>query len=422
MTTFALRNASPAKTKAEAVVVGVLSDGTLASGGEDVAAAYGRKLSGLLTSLGARGRAGEVTKVPTGGVIASPLLVLVGMGEEASSGAVRRAAGVAARAVTNAASVAYALPADTTELVRAVLEGYRLGGYAFTTYKSDVRSSTAPAELVILSPGARRAEMTSALEQAQVVSDAVLAARDWVNTPPNDLTPPMFADQIAAAVKEVNKQATTKIRATVLDEVRLTELGCGGLLAVGAGSAAPSRMVELSYKPKDAVAHIALVGKGITFDSGGLWLKPAASMKTMKEDMGGAAVVVQAMLAAARLALPVRISVFVALAENMIGEAATRPGDVISTYDGTTVEISNTDAEGRLVLADAIGRAVEVKPDVLVDVATLTGHMVTALGDQMAGVLGDEPVVHQLLAAADSAGEHAWPMPLPDYFGDRIRS
>lgn len=424
MTTFVLRNASPAKTKAEAVVVGVRSDGTLAPGGEDVASAYGRKLPGLLTSIGARGRAGEVAKVPTRGVIASPLLVFVGLGDETSPAAVRRAAGVAAREATNAASVAFALPADTPELVRAVLEGYRLGGYAFTTYKSGsgTSGSTAAAELVILTPGARRAEMATALEQAQVVTDAVVTTRDWVNTPPNDLTPPIFADHIAAAVKAANKQASTKVRATVLDEVRLAELGCGGLLAVGAGSAAPSRLVELTYQPKDAVVHVALVGKGITFDSGGLWIKPAASMKTMKEDMGGAAVVVQATLAAARLGLPVRISAFAALAENMIGDAAARPGDVVRTYDGTTVELSNTDAEGRIVLADALGRAVETKPDVIVDVATLTGHMVTALGDRIAGVMGDAEVVDILLAAARTAGEEAWPMPIPDYFDGRIRS
>ena len=425
MTTFALRTASPAKTKAEAVVVGVLPEGRLAPGAEDVAAAYGRKLSGLLATIGAQGRPGEVAKVPTGGTIASPLLVLVGLGEDPDPAAVRRAAGNAARAVTNAASVALALPADSPELVRAVVEGYRLGGYAFTSYKSRPGASTTPGEIVVLTPAARRSEITAAVESAQVVVDAVTAARDWVNTPPADLTPPVFADAIAAAVKAANKQLPsggTKIRTTVLDEERLAELGCGGLLAVGAGSAAPPRLVELTYRPKDAVAHIALVGKGITFDSGGLWIKPAASMGTMKEDMAGAAAVVQATIAAARLGLPVRLSVFAALAENMIGDAAMRPGDVLTTYDGTTVEVSNTDAEGRLVLADALGRAVEAEPDVVVDIATLTGHMVMALGDRIAGVMGDDEVVAALLAAAEAAGEDAWPMPLPEFMDERIHS
>lgn len=424
MTTFALRTASPAKTKAEAVVVGVLPDGTLAPGAEDVAAAYGRKLGGLLATMGAKGRPGEVAKVPTSGAIASPLLVLVGLGDDVTPAAVRRAAGNAARAVTNAASVALALPADSAELVRAVVEGYRLGGYAFTSYKSKPGTPTTPAEIVVLTPAARRAEIAAALEPAQVVADAVIATRDWVNTPPADLTPPLFADAIVAAVKAANKElpAGSRIKAEVLDEARLAELGCGGLLAVGAGSAAPPRLVELRYAPKDAVAHVALVGKGITFDSGGLWIKPAASMATMKEDMAGAAAVVQATVAAARLGLPVRLSVYAALAENMVGEASMRPGDVLTTYDGTTVEVSNTDAEGRLVLADALGRAVEAEPDVLVDIATLTGHMVLALGDRIAGVLGDEVVVEEVLAAATAAGEDAWPMPIPDYYDSRIRS
>lgn len=425
VTTFALRTASPAKTKAEAVVVGVLPDGRLAAGAEDVAAAYGRKLSGLLATIGAKGQPGEVAKVPTGGTIGSPLLVLVGLGADPDAAAVRRAAGNAARAVTNAASVALALPADTPALVRAVVEGYRLGGYSFTTYKSKPGTPTTPAEIVVLTPAARRSEITGAVESAQVVVDAVTAARDWVNTPPADLTPPAFADAIAAAVRTANKQLPsggTKIKATVLDEERLAELGCGGLLAVGAGSSAPPRLVELTYRPKDAVAHVALVGKGITFDSGGLWIKPAASMGTMKEDMAGAAAVVQATIAAARLGLPVRLSVFAALAENMIGDAAMRPGDVLTTYDGTTVEVTNTDAEGRLVLADALGRAVETAPDVIVDIATLTGHMVMALGDRIAGVLGDDDVVAALLAAAEAAGEDAWPMPLPEFMDERIRS
>ncbi|MFC5730247.1 MULTISPECIES: leucyl aminopeptidase [Nocardioides] len=425
MTSIALRTASPAKTRAEAVVVGVLPDGRLAAGGEDVAAAYGRKLSGLLATVGVKGNVGEVAKVPTAGVISSPLLVLVGLGRDPGPAEVRRAAGTAARAVTNAASVALALPADSPELVRAVLEGYRLGGYVFNAYKSKATAPTTPAEIVVLTAGARRREMTEALDEAQVVGDAVVAVRDWVNTPPHDLTPPMLADAITAAVTSANKSLPsggTKVKVEVLDEVRLAALGCGGILGVGAGSDAPPRMVELSYSPKDAVTHIALVGKGITFDSGGLTIKPAASMSSMKEDMAGAAAVVQATLAAARLGLPIRISAVAALAENMIGGASMRPGDVLTTYDGTTVEVSNTDAEGRLALADAFGRAVELRPDAIVDIATLTGHMVLALGDKLAGVMGDDEMVAEVLAAAEVAGEDAWPMPIPEFMEGRIRS
>jgi leucyl aminopeptidase len=423
MTSFALRTASPAKTRAEAVVVGVVPGSgkratgpVLAAGGEDVAAAYGRKLAPLLATLGLTGRPGEVAKVPTSGAIASPLLVLVGLGAETDPIAVRRAAGAAARAVTNAASVALALPADSPELVRAVLEGYRLGGYTFSRYKSGSTPS-APAEIVVLSAAARRKEAIAAFDEARLVADAVTATRDWVNTPPADLTPELFADEIVAAVKGV-----AGVKSKVHDEKQLDKLGCGGILAVGQGSAAPPRLVELDYRPAGAKTHLALVGKGITFDSGGLWIKPAASMPTMKEDMAGAAAVVQAVLTIARLGLPVRVTAYAALAENMVGEAAMRPGDVLTTYDGTTVEVSNTDAEGRLVLADALGRAVESKPDVVVDVATLTAHMTMALGDRMCGVVGDDAVVQQVLAAAVAGGEEAWPMPLPEHMSERIRS
>jgi leucyl aminopeptidase len=432
MTSFALRTASPAKTRAEAVVVGVVPGdrgrsgdrgraGTarLAAGGEDVATAYGRRLAPLLASLGLSGKPGEVAKVPTSGSIASPLLVLVGLGADPGPLSVRRAAGAAARAVTNSASVALALPAETPEMVRAVLEGYRLGGYTFTRYKSSA-SPSAPAELVVLSPAARRKESIAAFDEGQLVVDAVVAARDWVNTPPGDLTPAAFADGIVAAAKPV-----AGVKAKVYDEAELAELGCGGILGVGAGSDAPPRLVELDYRPAKSsgpTTHLVLVGKGITFDSGGLTIKPAASMPTMKEDMAGAAAVVQAVLTVARLRLPVRVTVIAALAENMVGSGSYRPGDVLTTYDGTTVEISNTDAEGRLVLADALGRAVERKPDLIVDVATLTAHMSLALGDKMCGVMGDDATVERVLAAARAAGEEAWPMPIPEHMEERIRT
>jgi leucyl aminopeptidase len=430
VTTYTLRNASPAKTRCDAVVVGVLqtSDGPqLAEGGAEVAKAYGRKLRPLLATLGVTGKAGEALKVPTGGTISSPLLVLVGVGRTADAAAVRRAAGVGARAVTNAASVAVALPADTPELVRAVTEGHELGGYTFTAYKTKGEdgedASKAPGEVVVLSPAARRKEAVTAFEEARVVSRAVAATRDWVNIPAGDLTPPTFAAAVVDATQQLTKgRGAPKVSVRVLDEQELAELGCGGILGVGAGSAAPPRLVELTYAPKRAQRHVALVGKGITFDSGGLSIKPAQSMHEMKSDMAGAAAVVHATLAAAELGLPVAVSTFVPMAENMISGSSIRPGDVLTTYGGTTVEVLNTDAEGRLVLADAMVRATERGPDVLLDVATLTGHMVVALGDKVSGVMGSEEVVADVLAAARSAGEEMWPMPIPDGMKERIHS
>ncbi|GAB3195213.1 leucyl aminopeptidase [Nocardioides hungaricus] len=429
MTSYTLRSASPAKTRCDAVVVGVLqtSDGPeLADGGADVGKAYGRRLRPLLSALGVTGKAGEAVKVPTSGTIPSALLVLVGLGKAADegaadAGAVRRAAGVAARSVTNAASVALALPAETPELVRAVTEGYELGAYTFTTYKKE-SGKDAPGEVVVLSPAARRKEVVTAFEEARVVTRAVAATRDWVNTPPGDLTPPKFADTVAAATKELTRgRGAPKVAITVLDDAELERLGCGGILGVGAGSSAPPRLVELRYSPKGATRHLALVGKGITFDSGGLTIKPAQGMGDMKSDMAGAAAVVQATYAIATLGLPVRVTAYAPMAENMVSGASIRPGDVLTMYGGTTVEISNTDAEGRLILADALVRAAEQEPDVLLDVATLTGHMVVALGDRVAGVMGSEDVVAGVLAAAETAGEEMWPMPIPDQMVERIK-
>lgn len=425
MTTYTLRSASPAKTKCDVVVVGVVQTAkgpALADGADEVSQAYGRRLRPLLATLGLTGKAGETAKVPTSGTLGSPLLVLVGLGKSVDPVAVRRAAGVAARSVSNAASVAIALPAGEPELVRAATEGHLLGGYTFTAYKKD-GAKKGPGEVVVLSEIARRKEAVTAFEEAQVVARAVAVTRDWVNTPPGDLTPPAFADAVLAATKELTKgRGAPKVSITVHDEQALADLGCGGILGVGAGSSAPPRLVELSYSPKGATKHLALVGKGITFDSGGLTIKPAASMNEMKSDMAGAAAVVQATYAIATLGLPIRVSTFVPMAENMVSGSAVRPGDVITQYGGTTVEVLNTDAEGRLILADALVRATEQKPDVVLDVATLTGHMVVALGDRVAGVMGSGDVVDDVLAAAATAGEEMWPMPIPEAMGDRIRS
>ncbi len=429
MTTYQLRTANPAKTRADAVVVGVVqqqkgssTEPLLAPGGEEVDKAYGRKLRPLLSGLGVTGKAGEVHRIPTGGTLSSPVLVLVGLGSDTDQVSVRRAAGAAARAVTNAASVALALPAGTPELVRAVTEGWALGGYTFTTYKKPTED-TSPGTVTVLSPDARSKQVSEAFETAQVLAAAVSTTRDWVNTPPGDLRPPGFADAVAEAAAATGKgRGKTKVKAVVHDEKSLAQLGCGGILGVGQGSDAPPRLVELSYSPRGAKTHLALVGKGITFDSGGLSIKPSQNMHEMKSDMAGAAAVVQATLAIAELGLPIKVTTFVPMAENMVSGSATRPGDVLKIYGGTTVEVYNTDAEGRLVLADGIVRATELEPDVILDVATLTGHMVLALGDRVGGVMGSEEIVDAVLAAGEVAGEAHWPMPLPEQMTERVRA
>jgi leucyl aminopeptidase len=423
VTSYTLRKGAADKTKADVVVVGVIRTAKglqPAPGGEAVGAAYGRKLAPLLSAIGFAGKPGDVAKVPTGGTIKSPLLILVGMGEGTAldPAVVRRAAGVAARAVSNAASVALALPADDADLVRAVLDGFTLGSYRFDEYKSGDHNDR-PAEVVVLTDIARSKAATAALETSRVVTGATMLARDWVNTPPGDLAPPAFADAVVAQ----KKQHTGKVSVTVLDETELATGGFGGIISVGQGSAHPPRLVRLEYRPKKPTLHLALVGKGITYDSGGLSIKPAAAMKTMKSDMGGAAAVVAATFAIAELGLPIRVTTLAPMAENMPSGTATRPGDVVTMYGGRTVEVLNTDAEGRMVLGDALVLATEAEPDVIVDVATLTGACVIALGDRVAGVLGnDDALVARAQAAGARVGEALWPLPIPEEMTEKVRT
>ena len=427
MTTYSLRSSSPAKTRADAVVVGVVAGDKgprLCDAAGDVSKAYGRRLGPFLSTMGVTGKAGEAVKAPSKDELNAPLVVFVGLGtDQADTVAVRRAAGVAARSVPNAASVALALPSDTPELVAAVVEGHRLGGYAFTAYKSTKSETTEPADVVVLTAIARRGEAVEALERAEVLADAVALTRDWVNTPPRDCTPPLFADLVATAHKEATKgRGAPKVKLEVFDHEQLAEMGCGGILSVGNSSDSPSRLARLTYAPKGAKTHLALVGKGVTFDSGGLTIKPSSSMVNMKGDMAGAASVVAATLAIARLGLKIKVTAYAPMAENMVSATSTRPGDVITMHNGKTVEIANTDAEGRMLLGDALSLAVDEKPDVVVDIATLTGHMQLALGDKVGAVMGTDDPVASVLAAGAAAGEQHWRMPIPEEMSERITS
>jgi leucyl aminopeptidase len=423
VTTYSLRKGAAEKTKTDVVVAGVVKTKkglAMAPGGEGIGSAYGRKLQPLLSTLGFEGKPGEVVKIPTAGTLKSPLLILVGLGDEekVTPEGVRRAAGVAARAVSNAATVALALPAPDAQHVRAAADGYQLGSYSFTAFKTTPAPDVA-GEVVVLSDVARQKEVAAALETSQVVAAATRLARDWVNTPPGDFTPAKFTDAVAATKKE---RKVAKVTMKVMDEKELEADGCGGIVGVGRGSANPPRLVQLTYKPRGAKAHLALVGKGITYDSGGLSIKPAGSMMTMKCDMAGAASVVAATFAIAELGLPIAVTTYAPMAENMVSGTSTRPGDVITMYGGKTVEVLNTDAEGRLVLADAIVKATEDKPDVIVDVATLTGACQVALGDRVAGVMGnDDELIGTVRSAGQRVGEALWQLPIPDEMGEKVR-
>jgi len=418
MTSFSLQAGDAARSGTDTVVVGVLasSEGPrIAPGGETVAEVAGARLSVMQEQVGFTGKAGDVAVLPGIEGVDSSLLVLVGLGTAATTAAVRRAAGVAARAVYGRGTLALALPGESVELVQAVVEGYALGGYTFDRYRS-APERPRPDDVVLLTPRPADEEVRRGARTAEVVAAAVNRTRDWVNTAPGDLTPAGLADVIVAG-------SGREVIATVYDEAALEQRGCGGILGVGRGSDSPPRLVRLEYQPEGATTHLALVGKGITYDSGGLSIKPGASMATMKMDMAGAAAVANATFAIAELGLPVRVTAWAPMAENMISGSATRPGDVLTMYRGRTVEVLNTDAEGRLVLGDALGHAVESEPDLIVDVATLTGACVVALGDRVTGLFGnDEALIERVRAVAEQAGEALWPMPIPEEIADKVRS
>jgi leucyl aminopeptidase len=400
-------------TKADALVIGVAKGPkglVLAPGSEAVAAAFGKKLLPTLVALGATGKAEEITRTATLGAVSAPVLVAVGLGEASRAyphEKVRRAAGAAVRALAGSPTVVLALPAADAAGLRAVAEGALLGAYSFTRFRvsSLAEKRTPVSKLVVVTEaaGAR-----AVVKRAQAVCHAVCFARDLVNTPPSHLHP---AELAAAAVAEAERVG---VRAEVLDEKALKKGGYGGIVGVGQGSTNPPRLVHLSYAPKGATTTVALVGKGITFDSGGISIKPAAGMEAMKSDMGGAAAVVASVVAAAELGLRVNLEAWVPMAENMPSGTAIRPSDVLTMRGGKKIEVNNTDAEGRLILADAIVRACEDAPDVLLDVATLTGAQLVALGARTAAVMGEEGLRTQVVAAADAAGEAMWPMPLPE--------
>ncbi|MFL6128187.1 MAG: leucyl aminopeptidase, partial [Mycobacteriales bacterium] len=317
------------------------------------------------------------------------------------------------RALSGRARVASALGLaggrpPAAELVAAAAEGALLGAYAFTAYRSDGDSTkTAPPALVtLLVPDPDADGLAAAAHRAGVLAGAVALARDLVNTPPNDLPPAEFARRAAEAARAAG------LEVEVLDEEALGAAGFGGLLGVGGGSARPPRLVRIRHAGSGP--KVALVGKGITFDSGGISIKPAAGMEQMKADMAGAAAVVAAMTAVAALDLPLEVVATVPMAENLPSGAAYRPADVLTMYGGKRVEVLNTDAEGRLILADAIVRACEDSPAYLIEASTLTGAQRVALGDRTAGVMGSEELRARVVAAGERVGEGMWPMPLPE--------
>jgi leucyl aminopeptidase len=321
----------------------------------------------------------------------------------------RRASAVAARALAGKSSALFALPTSTTVATHAVTVGVELGAYTFTQFKTKTEK---------VSEGLKQANVLVkdvfvnklVFQEAQIIAESVKNVRNLVNTPPSHMYPETFAEYVKKSFKR-----NAKLTVEILEEKALKKQGYGALIGVGQGSVNPPRFVRLAYKSRGANFHLALVGKGITFDTGGISLKPPSSMHTMKCDMAGAATVIEAFRAIMQLDLKINVSAYAALAENMPSATAQRPSDVVTTFGGKTVEVLNTDAEGRLVLADALGRAQKDKPDLIIDIATLTGAATVALGSRTAGIMANKDEARdQVFASAKETGEAMWPMQIPE--------
>ena len=399
----------------DALVVAAVADQgsfSLVAAGEEIDTALEGSVSGYLTSAGFKGSVGELAVIPGGSGIRATTVAVVGLGDrkKLDRGVLRKAMGAATRRLTERSTLGVALHGALEGSAEATAEGLLLGAYSFTSYKSDPK----PGKLArAVFAGADE----EALERAAILAEATWMARDLTNEPASTLTPEVLAER-AREIADVGGLAFT---AWSEDEMR--ENGFGGLLGVASGSTNPPRFIQMHYAPEGATRKVALVGKGITFDSGGLSLKDAANMETMKTDMGGAAAVICAMSAIAKLKPNIEVLAFVPASENMPSGTAVRPGDVLKHYGGKTTEVLNTDAEGRLVLADALAFASEQGPEAIVDVATLTGSIMVALGKKATGLFSnDDALAKELLAAGEEAGELLWHMPVWEIYKKDLES
>ncbi|HEX5254492.1 MAG TPA: leucyl aminopeptidase [Mycobacterium sp.] len=415
------------------LIVPVVSTGEDDKPGAAVAAAEPFLSSGVvaeiesgLRALEATGGAEQVHRLVVPSLPVSSVLT-IGLGKPRSewpADTIRRAAGVAARSLGKTESVITTLAElPGASVASAAVEGLILGSYRFTEFRSD---KTAPKDegLRKITVLATAKDAKNDAAHAAAVATAVATARDFVNTPPSHLFPAEFARRAKALGESVG------LEVEVLDDKALQKGGYGGIIGVGQGSSRPPRLVRLTHrgsklakaKKGKAVKRVALVGKGVTFDTGGISIKPAAGMHHMTSDMGGAAAVIATVALAAQRKLPIDVIATVPMAENMPSSTAQRPGDVLTQYGGITVEVQNTDAEGRLILADAIVRACEDNPDYLIETSTLTGAQTVALGARIPGVMGSDEFRDRVASISQQVGENGWPMPLPDELTEDLKS
>lgn len=363
-----------------------------------------------LEAVGAKATANSITRVP-GTDVAPVIAVGLGKADLLDDETLRRASGTVARSLGGFENVATTI-GDLG--LAAAVTGFGLGSYSYAGLRKETEESKDKTTTVtFISTGKDDKDV---FVEAQIIVESVLLARDLVNTPSSHLYPESYS---VIASNEASKHG---LQTTILDEKQLADQGFGGILAVGNGSSRKPRLLRVDWKPRKAKKSIALVGKGITFDTGGISIKPGASMENMISDMGGSASVLATIIAAARLNLPINVSAFLPMAENMPSGDAFRPGDVITHFGGITSEILNTDAEGRLILADAIAYASEDKPDYLIDAATLTGAQLVALGLRTSGVMGTDEFRDSVAKTGREVGEQAWAMPLPEELDEQVKS
>jgi leucyl aminopeptidase len=414
--TIETSSSTPEKVRTDLLVVPVFADRRLGPGADAVDRAIGGSLGEFMEETDFGGKRGETLAVPTQGRLGAKAVVLVGVGDQAKfdADAVRRAgASLAKRAakVTRVATTLLDATADATDddaAAQALAEGVHLGAYQFLKYKGDASASKLSRVVVLGRASTRR---KAALERGARVAGAVAWARDLVNEPAGAKSP---AD-VSQLARQVARRSGLKVKVMAGQELERARMG--GVIGVGQGSERLPRFVRLAYEPAGAKRTVAFVGKGVVFDSGGLSIKTASGMETMKTDMSGGAAVIAAMSVLRDLGVKTRVLGYVPLVENMPSGTAIRPGDVLKMRNGKTVEVLNTDAEGRLILADALALAVDEKPDAIVDLATLTGACVVALGDKVAGLMGtDDGWVQQVNDAAGRASESVWRLPLPDEY------
>jgi len=390
-------------------------------------ALHGR-LSELLKTGEFAGKINQCVLLHTGGEIPAKRVVLVGLGKkkDVRLDHLRQAMGTAAKRVRQAGARSFVAPparlgrVSPGDIAQSMVEGALLGSYEFTVYRSEKQDDARQLRLMTILLGERDglAQLDAGARRGQVSAEATVLVRDLCNHPANVMTPTRLAEEAYKVGRERG------VKTTVLERRHMEKLGMGAILGVARGSQEPPKFIILEYKGGDRKARpIALVGKSITFDSGGISLKPAENMEQMKADMTGGAEVLASVRAAARLRLPLNLVGILPATENMPGGRATKPGDILRTLSGKTVEVQNTDAEGRLILADGLSYATRYKPQALIDVATLTGACVVALGQFAIGMFGNsDGLKAQIEGAGEKAGERVWEMPLWEEYFEQLRS